>query len=140
MFGARANLMMALVVCVALTRGSFVGGAIGLLCGLITDVMGYGTFGVNSILMLYTGVCIGFFSFKFYRIRGIVAVIFSIFAVFTYNLIYYFFVYYIWGKGGMWFAITKIIIPECLYTAVIAVPLQKLIIAVNRHLDIKQER
>ena len=107
-------------------------------CGLITDVIGYGI--RKFILMIYTGVCIGLFSFKFYRIRGIVAVIFSIFAVFTYNLIYYFFVYYIWGKGGMWFAITKIIIPECLYTAVIAVPLQKLIIAVNRHLDIKQER
>lgn len=130
-FGARPNLLIALLVCVALTRGSLAGGAVGLLCGLAADSAGYGAFGVNSLLMLYTGVGIGFFSVRFYRIRSVVVFIFAFTAVFLYGVVYYFLMFYIWDKGGMWFAITRKILPEGLYTAVLSIAVIRIIKFVN---------
>jgi rod shape-determining protein MreD len=136
-FGVRPNLLMALVVCVALTRGSVPAGALGLLCGVITDVMSGGTFGVNSLLMFYVGVGVGFFHAKFYRIRSIVVFVFSLTAFFTYAIIYYFLVFYIWGQGDMWITLIKKILPESIYTAVLSIGVIRIVGAVNSHCKIK---
>lgn len=134
LFGVRPNLLMALFVCVALLRGCFEGGAVGLLCGLLTDVMGYGTFGVNSLMFLYMGAGLGLLNGKFYRVRGVVAVFSAFAASFTYSFFYYFFAYFVWGNGGMWFALSHKILPESVYTAVAAIPVLFILIVMNKRL------
>lgn len=131
-FGTRPNLLIGLVVCVALTRSALEGGAIGLLCGVFMDVLGYGTFGINALLLLYTGVALGLVSNKFYRIRGLVVFAFAFLSNFVYAFLMFFFKFYIWGYGSLLDAIVKTIIPETIYTAVFSVLILYLIRNVDR--------
>jgi len=139
LFGTRPNLLIALVVCVALAHGALAGGAVGLLCGVVSDIMGCGVFGINSLLMMYLGAGIGFFSSSFYRIRSIVVFIFAFAASFTYKIIYYFLVFYIWGKGAMLFAVVNEVLPGSLYTAIASVFIIKIIQFVNGRFSARAE-
>ncbi|OQB16042.1 MAG: rod shape-determining protein MreD [Firmicutes bacterium ADurb.Bin193] len=131
-FGARPGLLLALVVCVALLRGSVDGGGVGLFCGLVTDIIGCGTFGVHSLMFMYTGVLAGLFSSKFYRVRGIVAFCFSLAFSLINGFLYYFFAHFIWGRTQMWFALSRKIFPESIYTAFAAIPILLIIRWANR--------
>lgn len=138
LFGVRPNLLLAFVVCVALLRGSVEGGAVGLMCGIFSDVMGYGTFGVNTFMLLYIGVVLGLFCGKFYRVRSIVAFSFAFAASFTYGFLYYFFAYYVWGNGGMWFAISRKILPESLYTAFMSMLILLFLAFINKRFNARE--
>ena len=122
-YGAMPDLVLAFVVCAALVRGEFCGGWVGLVCGILTDVMSYGAFGLFSILYLYTGIGIGLVSKTFYSVRTVVAATFSFSMCFILRFLHYFFGFYIWGKGGLWFALSQEIFPVSIYTAVAAVPM-----------------
>ena len=137
-YGIRPNLLLAFVVCVALLRGNVEGGMTGLLCGILTDVMGYGSFGIHALLYMYIGIAIGFFSGKFYRVRLVVAFSFTFVINLTYGLLYYFFAFYIWGKGGMWFAISNKIFPESLYTAFLSILLLLMISHINNRINARE--
>jgi rod shape-determining protein MreD len=131
-FGARPNLLLAFTVCAALLRGSPEGGAVGLLCGILADVGGYGAFGVHALMYLYIGAGLGLVCGQFYRVRSVVAFTFAFAACFTYGFLYYFFSYFIWGYGTLWFALPRKILPESVSTALAAVLILPLLTRINR--------
>ena len=137
-FSVRPNLLLGLVVCAALIGGAAEGGMVGFLCGILADVMGYGAFGVNTLMMMYTGVLLGISSRNFYRIRNVVAFSFAFVMNFIYSFLFYFFTYYIWGQGGFWLAIGRKILPESLYTAALSVLIILILRFANRRLSEKE--
>ncbi len=137
-FGTRPNLLLAFTVCVALLYGSVEGGGIGLLCGVMTDVMGYGAFGINSLMLMYIGIGVGLVSKRFYRIEGIVAFAFSFASTFTYGIVYFFFAFFIWGNGSMWFAFSRRILPESIYTSFMAVLLVIMLKHINNRFFVRE--
>ncbi len=131
-FGTAPNLLLAFAVCVALSRGGVEGGATGLLCGILTDVMGYGRFGANALFYMYIAVGIGLVSRRIYRAGSLVAFMFCLAVTFTYGFLYFFFALFIWKGGSLWFAVWHGLIPESLYTALAAALLMKLVRYLNK--------
>jgi len=131
-FGVKPLLLLALVVCVSLVKGGIDGGLIGLACGLFMDIMGGKTIGVNSLLFMYAGAATGFICGGFFNDKAIVAIFFTGIVTMCYGLIYYFMIFFIWGETRILAVLWRVMLPEVIYTAIIALPMFMLIRYMNR--------
>ena len=126
-FGVVPNFMLILTVCAAVIHGGIGGGFAGFLCGLLADCTGAGNFGANAFLMMHTGIILGMFCNKHFNAQNIVVVSAVFVTDIIYNVVFYFFAFYIWGKGGMLFSLWRVILPESIYSAVMSLLVLKIL-------------
>jgi len=116
------QVVLILVVSVAVLRGQFAGALVGLIAGLLIDILGGRAIGFNAILYMYIGFFVAWISDRFYNTRYKVVLIFVIAANVVYDLLYYFFSFVIWGKGDLIAALWRVMLPEIWWTLILAVP------------------
>jgi len=84
LWGVKPNLMLIIIICFSLLRGSVGGAVIGLFSGILMDFFAAEVFGLHSLLCMYTGVVTGSLSSRFVRENYLVAVLFTFVLSFVY--------------------------------------------------------
>lgn len=125
--GVKPNLLLTLVVAVALLSGPLDGGIIGLWCGVLFDIVGYGGFGFHAIFYLYTGVVIGVLSRRYFRDNILLNMLICLASSIALELLYFIFSFLIWGKGGFTGLIILKILILGIYTALFSIPIYLLV-------------
>ncbi|GHV18713.1 hypothetical protein FACS189425_08040 [Clostridia bacterium] len=128
-------LLLVFVVAIGMLRGKREGAILGAAVGILCDIMSPRIIGINAILYMYIGYFTGVLCGDFFRHKRIVVLLFVIAAELAYSLLYYFFSFFIWGEMHIGFALSKIILPELAYTAVIAIPLYVLLEKIDERIN-----
>lgn len=133
--GVKPNILVVFVVSVALLRGSTEGAVIGVISGLIQDIMTGKIMGFYALLGLYLGICIGSVNKRLYRENFLVIIIFTFIATLVYEFLVFFFGIFAYNGSNAIYAISNIIIPEIIYNIVVSIFIYTITIKLNDKLQ-----
>ncbi len=129
------NLLIIVTVSLAFMRGKMTGMFVGLVCGLLVDMM-YGNFiGVYGLIYMYIGYLNGFANKLFYIEEIILPLGLITISDLVYNFLAYVFTYLLHNRLDLPYYFKRIMLPEMIYTLLIAVFLYKLFYIINKRLD-----
>lgn len=129
-----------IILSFGLLRGSVEGAIIGFFAGLLYDVQFGQGIGFHALLGMYLGYFTGKITIKFYRESYMLPFVVSIGSVFIYEHIVYILHYLLRGNIKYWFFLKEIIIPEIVYTAILAPLLYQLIWRINHGIEQRENR
>jgi len=137
--GIRPNAALLIVVSYAILRGDTEGAAAGFAAGLLQDCF-FGDFiGMNALLYMTIGYLCGkpfkdFFheNFFFPLLLGAIGILFYGHATYFTNFLFR-------GKLDYFYYFRKIILPETVYTVALAIPVYRLVYALNNRVE-RRER
>ena len=139
-FGVKPNLIVIFVTIVGLLRNNVEASIIGLILGALLDVITGKTIGFYSLLGLYLGAISGSLNKKFYRDNVFVAML----MVFLFTMLYEFAVYifgvYVQHQGDVWYAMTRVILPEAVYNSVVSIFIFGLVLKMSYIFERQGER
>ena len=121
------NLLLIMTVSYSLTHGSYRAFFVGILCGLLLDLFGGRTIGMNTLLFaLIVYFCV-FISDSLFSNNAFVSMVFVFFLTIPYELLTYLFYFVIWNHGAFGFAIFSKILPAALYNFLFTLVLYPLV-------------
>ncbi len=123
--GISPCLAFALVIMIALESEPLESGLLGLLAGVLTDVLWGRVFGFNALLFMYAAILISFISGEFYKKSEFVTVWTTFLMTVLVQFISYIFTYTVWGTGNLPYALFRYVIPVAAYTSVVQLLLYK---------------
>lgn len=119
-FGISPNAYLVFVVAAAFTCGKSTAVWVGAIFGLIYDFTVGRAIGISGLMFMYIGLATGFAEERFLSNSGASATAVVTFIMsFVYGIVYYIAYATVWGDMGFWYALGRVILPECLYTAVL---------------------
>lgn len=120
------NLLLILVFSFGFMRGSFEGMLIGFVCGLLTDLFFGSTIGLSALIFAVLGYGIGFLGRTYYTEYVSLPLLLCLISDLVYLLGVYVFAILLAGGRGFIPYLTKIVLPEMLYTGLMAILLYPL--------------
>ena len=133
--GIVPNLLIVLTASFGFMRGESTGLLIGFFSGLLADIFFGNVLGLNAMIYMYIGYANGYFNHIFYG-EDIKLPIFLISASeLAYGLGHYVIMFMMRSRFAFFYYLTRIILPELLYTIVVTLLFYRLIYGVNRRLD-----
>ncbi len=136
--GAAPNFLLAMVICVSLLRGSVEGGFVGVICGLLMDFLSMTLIGFYAIVYLYIGVICGLLCTNLYRDKLVLAIAFSIPAALISSLLYFVFMFLMWGYNDYYSAVLRHILPESMYVVICILPIFYLFKIINKYFLLRE--
>lgn len=138
--GIVPNLMIILTSSFGLMRGDRTGLLTGFFCGLLCDIFYGNMLGFYALIMMYIGFLNGKFSGIFYPedIKLPLALIIS--SDLTYGVVCYVLLFLLRGRFAFSFYLTRVILPEAIYTIVAAMLLYPLVLKINERLEAREKR
>ncbi|MBQ6999345.1 MAG: rod shape-determining protein MreD [Clostridia bacterium] len=133
-FGIAPSLMLILVVCFSLMNDCIPSAVFAVVAGLLLDVSGGRIIGFNALLMMYLSIGVVFVGQEFFRETPRAAAMLVAISTFAYEMIYFIFSLAIFGGAHFFYMIVRVILIECVYNAVLAIPVYFL---VNKFLRIR---
>ncbi len=121
------NLLVVMVVCYSLLHEDYSALVVGAICGLLLDIHGGRSVGMNALLctlLAYLCVCV---SGNLYNNNSLVAMVFVLFLSIAYELIIYIFYFAIWGHGSFVYALLYKILPGAVYNSLVTILLYPLV-------------
>ncbi|WP_073992503.1 rod shape-determining protein MreD [Parasporobacterium paucivorans] len=114
------NLLLIITVSFGFIRGTRTGLITGLVCGLLADVFFSDFIGLNALLYMSVGFMNGVFNKIFFgeEIRLPVLLVFG--SDIAYNVALYIFMFLFRGRLDFFYYLIHIILPEAIFTAIIA--------------------
>ena len=123
-FSVKPDLLLVYVITICFFCPKTEGGAIGFVFGLFTDIMAGRLLGVNAVLMLIAGFTIAMFCENVFRGNNVFVVMAAaVIVTFVYNSVHYLFVFSLIGQLDYAYALKSTIWIECLYNAVLCLPM-----------------
>jgi len=119
-FGARPLPLVLFVVCVAMFGGARVGAVIGVLAGLLWDVYAFRLYGFDALILLVIGLTVGLLVEWYLRANFFSAMLLCAGAALFQMLADWFFTRVIFQDGQWLSLLTKVYIPNALYTILLA--------------------
>ena len=92
--GTTPNTALAIVVVIALSKGRIYGGIVGLISGLVLDVMFSMTIGIGAFILFFTGYLTGFASDSFAKENAVNPVLFTVVGTVFYNALFAMFMFF----------------------------------------------
>ncbi|KAF5067528.1 rod shape-determining protein MreD [anaerobic digester metagenome] len=137
--GIFPNTALIIVVSYALLRGSKEGCITGICTGLLFDIF----FGTAKGYYLLLFLCISFFIGKsqknFYRENYLLPIIFCTFAAGAYETIHFITELLLRKDGNLLFFILKVLLPTIVYSAIVTVPIYRVLFGINEWLELKEK-
>lgn len=133
--GEVPNLILITVVAISYMRGRLEGMYIGFASGLLIDLLYGDLIGMNALLFVVTGYLVGICNEIYYRDELSVPIIIIAISDFGYNFVFYVFNFLLRGRFDVFYYIWKIILPEMVYTVLVACILYKLLHSLNYWLE-----
>ena len=137
--GIFPNTALIIVTSYALLRGSREGAILGGFTGFLMDVFFSRMIGFYTLLYLGVGLLFGRSQKSFYRENYILPVIFCAVSTVLYQAILYITGFMFRGEGNILFFLMSVLLPEIIYTAVVTIPLYRLLFAVNEWMELKEK-
>lgn len=109
------NLLLIMTVSYSLLKGDYSSFVVGIACGLLLDLTGGRTIGMNTLLCALLVYFCMFISGNLFSNNTFVAMVFVFFLTIPYELFIYIFYFAIWNHGALGFAIFSKILPAAVY-------------------------
>lgn len=138
--GMVPNLILIVVVAYGYMRGRAEGMYVGFASGLLVDLLYSDLIGMNAILYVLVGYVAGICNEIYYRDEVSVPIILIAISDFLFNFGYYVFQFLLRGRLDIIYYIWKTILPEMVYTVLIAVFLYQLLHAMNFYLEEQEDK
>lgn len=126
-----------IVICFALVNDYLPSAVFAVVGGLLLDVTGGRVIGFNALLMMYLSFGVVYMGQEFFRETPKSAVILTFFGTFVYELVFFIFSLVIFGSGHFFYMLGRVVLIECVYNAVIALPIY---FYVSKFLRIRRSR
>ncbi len=121
------NLLLVVTVSYGYLRGRTHGMWIGLVCGLMLDMMYGSVIGLYGFIFMTIGFFIGYIKKLFFTESIILPIVLISVGDFVYNMYYYITEFLLRGRLHFFFYLTRVMLPEILYTVIIGLLLYYLI-------------
>ncbi len=133
--GVKPNLFLIYIILICSFCGRTEGTAIGLIFGFVLDMLTGRLWGLNALLGMLLGFCVSYFYKNVLRHSNVlISMLFVLFSSLFYEIIYYFIAYLTVDNVSFGAMLVKIILPECVYNLVFAVPIYWLIKKLSKNL------
>lgn len=137
--GVLPNTALVIVVSYALLRGSREGAFVGIGAGVLQDVFFRGAIGFYAVLYPLLAVLFGRIQRDFYRENYILPVLLCGIAACLYETAVYTVGFVFQGTGNLLYFLFRVMLPEMVYTAVVTVPIYRILFGVNDWLELKEK-
>ena len=137
--GVIPNTMIIIVVSYALLRGQTAGMITGFAAGFIYDIFFGSSLGFYALMGLLIGYFCGICHKNFYRENFVLPVTLSALSCFVEGVIIYITGFFLKNKYNVFYFLFNAIIPQAVYTGVVAVLVYKLLYGINNRVE-KKER
>ncbi|GMQ64990.1 rod shape-determining protein MreD [Vallitalea maricola] len=134
------NLLVITTVSFALLRGKYEGGIIGFLCGLLQDIFFGKVLGFYALIYMYIGFFSGYLYRSFYKESILIPTLVISGCDFIYGLYVYIFSFLFRSKLNFVYYLGNIIMPELVYTTLVAVIVYKLFHFINNKLESREKK
>ncbi len=121
------NLLLVVTVSYGYLRGRTHGMWIGLICGLMLDMMYGSVIGLYGFIFMTIGFFIGYIKKLFFTESIILPIVLISVGDFVYNMYYYITEFLLRGRLHFFFYFTRVMLPEILYTVLVGLLLYYLI-------------
>lgn len=135
--GILPNLLIILTASIALIRGRSEGCVVGFFCGLLMDITAGSYLGVNALIFLVIGYLLGFLHQIYYEEDITLPLILIGLADLIYGVSTYCLTFLIRGRFHFLYYLLHIILPELVYTVIVAIVAYRLILFICKKLDRK---
>ena len=137
--GILPNTALIIVVSYALLRGSTEGAIVGFFSGLPIDIFFGTSFGYYTLLFLLAGLLIGRSQKDFYRENYLLPIIICSLAAIVYESIIFITGFFLQGNTTVLYFLVRLALPEAVYTAVVTIPIYRLLFGINEWLELKEK-
>jgi rod shape-determining protein MreD len=134
------NLLIVVTASFGFMRGRKEGMLVGFFCGLLVDIFFGSILGFYALLYVYVGFVNGFFRRIFYPEDIKLPMLLIGASDFCLNVLIYFFQFLFRGRMDFGYYLTRIILPELIYTIVVTLVLYYILLKINRHLEEIEKR
>jgi rod shape-determining protein MreD len=122
-----------IIISYAILRGDVEGAIVGFFAGLLQDIFFMDYLGLYALLFALTGYFCGKPYKDFFTDNFILPVSLTLFAMMAYECVFYFINFSL--QGRLWDYFRIIILPETIYTTLLAVPMYRLMFWVNKRIE-----
>mgnify|MGYP003016086923 CR=1 FL=1 len=123
--GIVPNTTLVIVVSIALLKGKRTGGIVGLLAGLLQDIIFSPTIGPNAFVYFFIGYLIGLSEQKVFKDSLFIPFIFTIITSLAYHGVYCVFMYFLGTNIRFHFFLRDSVLLETLYNSILIMPIYK---------------
>ena len=134
------NLLLILTVSFGFMRGKKEGMFVGFFCGLLIDIFYGSMIGFYALIYMYIGFCNGFLYKIFFDedVKLPIALIAA--SDLLFGLVNYVCLYMLQGDFAFGTYLTRIIMPELVYTVLVTLILYQIILQINKKLEVEEQR
>lgn len=122
-FGVVPNTALLIVIAISLLKGKYYGGFMGLIIGLLQDIIFSPIIGVNAFIYFFAGYLIGLIENRLSRENVFIPLIFSIAGTIYYNFVYYVFMFFLARDIPFLSFARDIMIVEIIYNGILSIPI-----------------
>ena len=133
--GIVPNLLIVLTASFGFMRGENEGLLIGFFAGLLCDIFYGDILGFYALIMMFVGFLNGKFNRIFYPEDIKLPLALIIVSDISYSMMCYVLLFLLQGKFHFWFYFSNVILPEAVYTILVACVLYPLILKINEKLE-----
>ena len=138
--GIAPNLLLIFTASTAFIKGDRSGLLVGFFCGLLVDIF-FGTYiGFYALIYMYIGFLVGKLHVIFFTQNIAIPILIISLADFIFGFVCYVLMFLFRTKFDIGYYMSSIIIPELVYTAVIAIFYYPFILWVNNAIDEREQR
>lgn len=134
------NLLLILTFAAGFMRGKKEGLWVGFFAGLMLDLFYGQVIGFQALLYMWIGYINGFFNALFYDEEITLPLGLVIGSEFTYNFVYYVFRFLLRNRLDYSYYLIHIVIPETIYTVVVAVLIYRILLKINHKIEAYEKR
>lgn len=123
--GVVPNTALLIVISIALFKGRYYGGFIGLTIGLLQDIVFSPTIGVNAFIYFFIGYLIGSVGNKLTKENIFIPILLSTLCIILYNFSYYVFMFFLSQNIPFLSFAKDVLIIEIIYSGILSIPIYK---------------
>ncbi len=137
--GVVPNTAFILVVSYALLRGENEGCIVGFCNGLLIDIFFGVSFGFYTLLFFLAGLWAGRGQKDFYRENYLLPIITCSLGAIFYETILFITGFVLHGETNLIYFVVHLLIPQVVYTAIITIPMYRILFGINEWLELKEK-
>ncbi len=138
--GIAPNLLMIFVASSAFIKGDKAGLLTGFFSGLVIDIF-FGTYiGFYALIYMYIGFIVGKFHEVFFSQNIAIPIIFITISDFLYGFVCYVLMFLFRTRFDIGYYMMNVIIPEVVYTALVAIFYYPIILKIHVAIDMREQR
>ncbi len=134
------NLLIVVTACFGFMRGYREGLFVGFFCGLLIDLLFGSVIGVYALLYMFIGFANGYFRTNFFPEDIRLPIILISASDFFCSLVIYFVLFLTRGRFSFGYYLGHTILPELVYTMVVAIVLYYVLLKINQKLEEIEKR